>query len=126
MTRNGDLENIDSFKVTIGDNLKTVGDIDKSSMREQKNERYRQDTKFRRHLTCWVMVIVPAWLVAVVVVLFFCGLSLCELSDVVLSTLLATTTANILGMAYIVLKGMFPLHAVRDGGWTRDKNRGPD
>lgn len=43
MTRNGDLENIDSFKVTIGDNLKTVGDIDKSSMREQKNERYRQD-----------------------------------------------------------------------------------
>lgn len=46
MTRNGDLENIDSFKVTIGDNLKTVGDIDKSSMREQKNERYRQDTSY--------------------------------------------------------------------------------
>lgn len=57
---------------------------------------------------------------------FFGGFSLCELSDVVLSTLLATTTANILGLAYIVLKGMFPLHAVRDGGRTRDKNREPD
>lgn len=83
-------------------------DVDKGTIKEQKSERYKQNTKYRRCLTVWVMHIVPIWLMAVFVLVVLCGLDVCSLSAAVLSTLLATTTANILGLAYIVLKGMFP------------------
>lgn len=36
-----------------------------------------------------------------------CGFKWTELDVVVLNVLLATTTANVLGLAYIVLKGLF-------------------
>ena len=54
------------------------------------------------------MIIVPAWLVVVLALIVLCGFKVSELPSSVLNTLLATTTANILGLAYIVLKGMFP------------------
>ena len=53
------------------------------------------------------MWIVPAWLGLVLVIVFFCGFKLTELDSSVLITLLATTTVNVLGLAYIVLKGIF-------------------
>lgn len=82
-------------------------DIDSAPLKEQKKIRYSQDTKYRRCLTIWVMHIIPIWLVMVFVLLCVCAKGICKLSDVVLSTLLATTTVNILGLANIVLKGMF-------------------
>lgn len=85
-----------------------LADIDNDSLRGQKRDRYRQNTTYRCHLTRWVMLIVPIWLSVVYLLLLLCGFGVCKLSDVVLSTLLATTTVNILGLAYIVLKGMFP------------------
>lgn len=83
-------------------------DIDDKSIREQKTTRYSQNTKYRKYFSIWVMLIVPIWLLAVFSLLVLCGFGICQLSSTVLSTLLATTTANILGLAYIVLKGMFP------------------
>lgn len=85
-----------------------IDNIDMSSLKEQERIRYSQDTKFRKHLTRWVMVLIPVWLVAVLYVIKKCASFDWYLSDVVLSTLLATTTINILGLANIVLRGMFP------------------
>lgn len=39
-----------------------IDDIDTSSLKEQEKIRYSQDTKFRKHLTRWVMFIIPIWL----------------------------------------------------------------
>lgn len=90
---------------TVSDN--GMVDVDKSSLNEQIRERYTQDTRFRKHLARWVMWIVPVWLGLVLVIVFFCGFKLTELESSVLITLLATTTVNVLGLAYIVLKGIF-------------------
>ena len=83
------------------------GDFDTMSMEDQERERYGQDTRFRKYLSKWVMWIVPVWLFIVILIVYLCSFGLCELTDVQMSTLLATTTANVLGLAYIVLKGMF-------------------
>ena len=81
-------------------------DVDQSSLKEQVRERYSQDTRFRKHLALWVMCIVPVWLTLVLVIVFFCAFKLTNLDSSVLITLLATTV-NVLGLAYIVLKGIF-------------------
>lgn len=83
-------------------------DFDELSVNQQKAKRYSQNTKYRRLFSNWVMWIVPLWLLGVFILVILCGIHILTLSDKVLVALLATTTANILGLAYIVLKGMFP------------------
>lgn len=104
------LNNIDYAISAIPENLEndTLGDVDDKSMREQRKARFSQDTRFRKHLANWVMIIVPSWLFLVIVILFLDGFDLLKLQKEVLITLLATTTVNVLGLAYIVLKGIFP------------------
>lgn len=85
-----------------------LDDVDDMTMRQQRKERFSQDTRFRKYLAVWVMWIVPCWLILVIVILFLCGLQVISLNSKVLITLLATTTVNVLGLAYIVLKGIFP------------------
>lgn len=85
-----------------------INDVDNSSIKGQEKIRYSQDTKYRKHLTQWVMFIVPIWLAGVFFVICKCASKVWFLSDIALSALLTTTTANILGLAYIVLRGMFP------------------
>lgn len=107
METNG-FDNYTDLKVEDkGINPIDIDDIDTSSLKDQEKIRYRQDTKFRKHLTLWVMIIIPSWLILVFILLCLCAFRLCELSNAILTTLLATTTANILGLANIVLKGMF-------------------
>lgn len=103
----------DKFKgdLGIGDTkpeTQPVGNIDAHSMKEQERIRYGQNTRFRKHLTRWVMWIVPVWLGFVMLVVIMCSWGIWHLSDTQMVALLTTTTANILGLAYIVLKGMFP------------------
>lgn len=95
--------NVDSHDVALVD----IGDVDTSSLKEQEKIRYSRDTKYRRHLTQWVMHIVPIWLIGVFIIVCMCASKVWELTDIAFSALLTTTTANILGLAYIVLKGMF-------------------
>lgn len=104
------LNNIDYAINAIPENIAndTLEDVDDKSMREQRKARFSQDTRFRKHLANWVMIIVPSWLFLVIVILFFDGFNLLKLQTEVLITLLATTTVNVLGLAYIVLKGIFP------------------
>lgn len=84
-------------------------DIDaKDLLSQAKLARYYQNTNARHDLKEWAKRVVTWWLVFVAVVLMISGFNWLKLSETVLVTLLATTTLNILGLAYIVLKGHFP------------------
>jgi hypothetical protein len=85
-------------------------DIDHLDIRKQKLglDRYRQDTDERKLLSHWVVIVVSSWLFLTLLVLAFNHPWCLNLSDVVCCMLLGTTTVNILGLAYIVLKGLFP------------------
>jgi hypothetical protein len=80
--------------------------IDNYDLDKQKSFRYNQDTKERKFLSHWVVLVVSIWLFWVIFILIFNELLL-NLSDTVICMLLGTTTINILGLAYIVLKGLF-------------------
>lgn len=84
-----------------------LNNIDNKSKSQQEKDRYEQDTKHRSILARWVIVITSVWLLCVIVILILDGCSVLDISDVVLNVLLATTTANVLGLPYIVLKGLF-------------------
>lgn len=77
---------------------------DYKSLDQQEADRFGQDTKHRRTLVRWTMVLISAWLAFVLAIVVWCT----RLSDVVLTTLLATTTVNVLGLAKIVLGNLFP------------------
>lgn len=76
---------------------------DEYDLGKQKSWRYYHDTIHRKHLICWVMWIIPVWLLAVLFITAFAN----NVSDTVKTTLLVTTTANVIGLALVVLKGMF-------------------
>ena len=91
-------------------------DIDSDGIGEQKLKREKQkllnnllkdDISIRKNLSYWAAIVVSLWLLCVLAVLILSGTSCLKLSDVVLSALLATTTLNVLGLMFIVLKGYF-------------------
>lgn len=78
--------------------------------RLDRQEQIRNKQANRGHCTKlvrWVKWNVSGWLFCVVAILVLCGFNWMKLDSVVLTTLLATTTVNILGLAFIVLKGLF-------------------
>ena len=88
-------------------NIPTNDDIDSLDLKEQKRERYSQDTKYRKHLAIWVMWVVSIWLATVLLIITAGAIWDLPMESNVQITLLATTTVNVLGLAYIVLKGIF-------------------
>lgn len=107
MANNEDMDSLlwhDDSSVPLADNF----DSDRNDLKEQIKARYEQDTKFRHHLSVWVMWIVPIWMGFVLLLIASNGFGWTSLSDTALVALLTTTTANVLGLAYIVLKGIFP------------------
>jgi hypothetical protein len=83
-------------------------DFDKSDLNSQKIHRYRQDTRERKLLSHWVVWTVSVWLIFTGFTLIFNHIFCFNISDAVCGVMLGTTSANILGLAYIVLKGLFP------------------
>ena len=71
-------------------------------------ERYADTSSLRRRTAKWVMWSVSLWLAGVLVVLVCTGLEWVTLSNRVLIALLTTTTANILGLPLVVLRGLYP------------------
>lgn len=71
-----------------------------------KLNRFYSDTWDRKWLAVWSAVVSTLWLASVVAILIknHCIL---HLSDAVIITLLGTTTLNVLGIIYIVLRGHF-------------------
>lgn len=81
---------------------------------DAQKKRFRQDTEFRKYFSYWVMLIVPGWLVLTMVLMTCAGFGWMRFSDGAIIALLTTTTANVLGLAHIVLKGMFPEGNIKD------------
>lgn len=82
---------------------------------EIAGERYRertavikQERELQRKIADWVVWVVSLWLFFIAVLMFSVGMSWLSYSDGVLIALLATTTANIIGLAYFMAKGLFP------------------
>jgi len=78
-----------------------------NSIKRLKHQRYADTSRLRKISAYWVMVVVTLWLGGVCCVLKFNNSCFC-LSDSVLIALLTTTTANILGLPFIILQGLYP------------------
>lgn len=104
-----------SNKKSIADfdiaNLMAIDDMlanpDAEDLETQERKRYAQDTTYRKLLAKWVMWVVSIWLGVVLLIIILTGLKLMAFTPTVLVTLLATTTINVLGLAFIVLRGLF-------------------
>lgn len=83
-----------------------IDDTDASSMDEQEVYRFKQDTAHRKTLVKWMMWVVSLWLGIVLGIVIANRWLLIEKEIII--TLLATTTINVLGLANIILRGMFP------------------
>lgn len=105
-------KNDDSWDLKSVNPLKDISqelrDPDNLNLSEQKKDRFTQDTRFRKLFSYWIIVIIPIWLILTILLMFFTGFGLTTFSDAAIVALLTTTTANVLGLAFIVLKGMFP------------------
>ncbi|CVK17259.1 hypothetical protein Ga0061079_1351 [Apibacter mensalis] len=76
--------------------------------KKNKSDRYRKDTIRKNNLARWVMWVVSIYLLLIFLLMFIIIFMFCKpLSDAVIITLLGTTTINVLGLMYIVLKGYF-------------------
>lgn len=103
-----DLEDI------IGSKHPTLKDIDidsddidfQKAIKKLEVKKLDSDIEDRKWLAKWSADIVTIWLFFVIIILSMNNCCLC-LSDAVLITLLGTTTLNILGLSFIVLRGHF-------------------
>ena len=77
------------------------------------NKRFASDTQKRNTLSTWAATLVSLWLISVLLILVG-NTSTYKLESNVLVALLATTTLNVLGLMYIVLKGLFGENIKRD------------
>ncbi len=91
--------------INLGYNPDSVVDY-KKQQEISEVVRYRQDTENRNKLTCWVKWVVSVYL-SIVFIILCINSHLIFLSDSIICTLLGTTTLNVLGLMYIVLKGYF-------------------
>ena len=83
-------------------------DTDKDTIENQIKKRYEEDTEHRGKLVKWVVSVSNLWLIFVgSVVLLDAGPFHFNVSDGVIIALLGTATANVLGLPYVVLKGLF-------------------
>lgn len=91
-----------------------------------KLHRLMENTKARRRLERWAVRLTCSYLVTVALIVICNAMKISisiegqehtlSLSDGVIITLLSTTTVNVLGLAVIMMKGMFPTgKEVREG-----------
>ena len=74
---------------------------------ELKNRRYKDNSELRRGLAVMFTLTINGWLFVVFLILLTNSQTL-KLSDSVLIALLTTSSANVLGMMYVILKNLFP------------------
>lgn len=95
-------------KITTSDKLKQSSsdfnpDTKELSAQEKALlERIGANTKHRNRLVIWIMWLIPIWLLLALYIVSFLNID-----NTIKNTLLVTTSANVLGLAYIVLKGLF-------------------
>ena len=77
-----------------------------AALKLAQTQRYLSDTQDRKWLAEWSTSVVSLWLFFILIILI-ANHDRLHLSDSVLNVLLGTTTLNILGLTYIVLRGHF-------------------
>jgi hypothetical protein len=86
-------------------------DIDSIGYQEQlmrlHAQRYGSDTNDRKWLAKWTAWTVSIWLSIVLFIIITNNILSINLSDSTLIALLGTTTINVLGLSFIVLRGHF-------------------
>ncbi|MCQ2217881.1 MAG: hypothetical protein MJZ33_05280 [Paludibacteraceae bacterium] len=87
-------------------------------------KRFVQDTKHRSELVVFTKFVVKLWIVSVIIILLLCGCEIINfrLDNSVLCTLLGTTTMNVIGLAYIILKGLFYRDSMKLGKNEQEEN----
>lgn len=75
-------------------------------MREELG-RIKTENEIRSRLTKRFSIITVCWIVLILGVVIFSGLGLLKLSNSVLIALISTTTANVFGFMYVVVKYLF-------------------
>ena len=72
-------------------------------------KRLNANTDHRAGLVEWIKILIPVYLIVVLLILLYNGFTDIKfyLSDEIILAILCTTTANIIGLAVIVLKGLF-------------------
>lgn len=99
------------LKTSVAPPRAQTSNYDRSTLLQQQekwllNDRLKKNTRWRGLLARWVIIVDSVWLAGVLVILIL-NKRCVQLSDPVLGALLCTTTANVLGLAFIVLKGLF-------------------
>lgn len=114
-----DIQSIDEFDISnfMVDDFSSANP-DAEDLETQERKRYAQDTTYRKLLAKWVMWVVSVWLGIVITIVVLTGFRVLTYTPTVLVTLLATTTINVLGLAFIVLRGLFLGH----GRFKRRRN----
>ena len=80
----------------------------KISKRFIELHRITENTSARKRLEKWARRLIQWYLIIVGIIIVAQGLEFITLSQPIFITLLSTTTVNILGLGFIVLKGHFP------------------
>ena len=75
---------------------------------ELKNVRYRDNSDMRKALVIAFTTIIAFWLLSVLLILVGNNLNRYDLSENTLIAFLTTSSANVLGMMYVILKNLFP------------------
>lgn len=97
-----------SYKTTFEDKPSDIiENADELSMEAQELRRFTQDTRHRKLLVYWMIIVVSVWLTAVLLITIFNSCWGLNIDTKVLITLLATTTINVLGLSKIILSGLF-------------------
>jgi len=73
-----------------------------------KNDRYKDNTDMRKALVVAFTTIIAFWLLAVLLILVGDRVNKYVLSEYTLIAFLTTSSANVLGMMYVILKNLFP------------------
>ena len=93
------------LKTSVAPPRAQTSNYDRSTLLQQQ-EKWLLNDRLRGLLAWWVIIVDSVWLAGVLVILIL-NKRCVQLSDPVLGALLCTTTANVLGLAFIVLKGLF-------------------
>lgn len=75
---------------------------------ELKNVRYRDNSDMRKALVIAFTTIIAFWLLSVLLILVGNKINRYDLSENTLIAFLTTSSANVLGMMYVILKNLFP------------------
>ena len=82
-------------------------DPDLRDIKYQEGMRYNQDTRQRKTMVRWVAGLISVWLITILCIMCLKGANIFEYDSSEIIALLTTTSANVIALGYIVLKGLF-------------------